>query len=211
MANENGNEIPVNKTARQAEAVIEAAIQWRWDHSDDRLMTRKDWALYNALSEYGDKYKGVGVKATEEEMKEIGEISPREKELRLAWEKASGNGFAARLARKSLEASARRHPELGTVLLELQNESQPELVAQSNNEMLEDNRTKQELKVQMEATPEYEVLMMAESAYDEVLEGSGSPEGTIEYEVMIAADMAYRDTPEYKYYLEQKSIQDNLD
>ena len=53
-------------------------------------------------------------------------MTKQEQNLRLAWAKASGDRFAARLARKSLEASASQDPELASVMSDIQNESQSE-------------------------------------------------------------------------------------
>lgn len=50
-----------------------------------------------------------------------------ERTFRSAWLDASGNDFASRMARKSLEASARQDPHLSTVLFELKNKYQAEL------------------------------------------------------------------------------------
>lgn len=47
--------------------------------------------------------------------------------LRVAWNAASGEDFASRMARRSLEASARQVPELARTLFELQNSFQAEL------------------------------------------------------------------------------------
>jgi len=54
------------------------------------------------------------------------ETNPREHNLRLAWSKASGDSFAHRLARKSLEASALQDPGLASTLSDIQSESQSE-------------------------------------------------------------------------------------
>lgn len=50
-----------------------------------------------------------------------------ERDFRAAWESASGQGFASRLARQSLEAAASESSELAPVLFELKNRHQAEL------------------------------------------------------------------------------------
>ena len=48
-----------DKTSFQAQAIIEAAIAWRWKLKDDSVFPREVWVLMEACSAYGDKYKGL--------------------------------------------------------------------------------------------------------------------------------------------------------
>ena len=53
--------VPMDATAEQAKAVVEAAIAWARSvsHESGQLMTEQEWELRSALKRYGDKYKGL--------------------------------------------------------------------------------------------------------------------------------------------------------
>ena len=53
--------VPVDATAEQAEAILVAAIKWGWeqDRTVSAIMTRTEWELISALDAYGDKWKGL--------------------------------------------------------------------------------------------------------------------------------------------------------
>lgn len=54
-------EAPVDVTAMQAEAVVEAALDWartRVRRKND-LVTHAEWTLIEACGKYGDTYKGL--------------------------------------------------------------------------------------------------------------------------------------------------------
>jgi len=59
MINQDPN-VPGDSTAVEAEAIVKAAIDWRWklDFVDGK-MTREEWQLAQACSAYGDVYKGL--------------------------------------------------------------------------------------------------------------------------------------------------------
>ncbi|MCI0158283.1 hypothetical protein KNO15_16395 [Leifsonia shinshuensis] len=67
--------------------------------------------------------------------------STLERELRRAWHASSGNDFASRLARSSLEASASQVPELEQALFELKNGFQAELDVHLSGEGVIDHET----------------------------------------------------------------------
>lgn len=50
---------PVDATRIRAEAVIRAALAWRFRQGDDPVLTLDEYALYMACNEYGDEFKGV--------------------------------------------------------------------------------------------------------------------------------------------------------
>lgn len=53
--------VPMDATAAQAEAVMNAAIAWAWalpTHQELR-MTQEEWRLFEALRAYGETYKGL--------------------------------------------------------------------------------------------------------------------------------------------------------
>ena len=57
----NEENIPMDATAAQAEAVVIAAIAWGWASGSQMQarLTREEWALMEALKGYGDKFKGL--------------------------------------------------------------------------------------------------------------------------------------------------------
>ena len=59
----------------------------------------------------------------------------------MAWAQAEGDSFASRVARRSLEASAEQHPDLGLVLFELKNRFQAELDLHLEGETAKEHRT----------------------------------------------------------------------
>jgi len=56
MTDEN---VPADVTAEQAEAIVKAAIAWRWQQDDNTRFTREEWRLHEATGSYGDTYKGL--------------------------------------------------------------------------------------------------------------------------------------------------------
>ena len=54
--------VPMDAIADQAEAVIKAAIVWRWAAEADPRMTQAEWKLYEATNAYGSEFKGVRAK-----------------------------------------------------------------------------------------------------------------------------------------------------
>ena len=50
---------PVDATAMQADAVIKAAIAWRWTRNDKELMSKAEWELFMATNAYGGTFKGT--------------------------------------------------------------------------------------------------------------------------------------------------------
>jgi len=50
---------PMDATAMQAEAVVKAAIEWRYEHRGERDMSRVEWELWQATNGYGDTWKGL--------------------------------------------------------------------------------------------------------------------------------------------------------
>ncbi len=67
-----------------------------------------------------------------------------ERDFRAAWASASGEGFASRLARQSLEAAASESPDLFPVLFELKNKHQAELDLHLEGGSVEDHATNAE-------------------------------------------------------------------
>lgn len=55
----NEENAPMDATAMHAEAIIRAAIEWRFERGDHTLMNRAEWKLFEACNEYGDQYRGV--------------------------------------------------------------------------------------------------------------------------------------------------------
>lgn len=56
MSDEN---VPMDATAMQAEAIVKAAIAWRLRQETDPIMNLEEFRLYEACKEYGDQFKGV--------------------------------------------------------------------------------------------------------------------------------------------------------
>ena len=55
----NDANVPMDVTAMQAEAVVKAAIAWRYEKGHDPILSTYEWRLYDALNNYGDKFKGL--------------------------------------------------------------------------------------------------------------------------------------------------------
>jgi hypothetical protein len=68
-------------------------------------------------------------------------VSNTDGDFRQAWASASGDDFASRMARRSLEASARQHPELERTLFQLQNAYQAELDIHLSGERVHEHET----------------------------------------------------------------------
>jgi len=53
--------VPMDVTAMQAEAVVKAAQSWAWSlaQREDSRMTEEEWVLWAALKDYGSKFKGL--------------------------------------------------------------------------------------------------------------------------------------------------------
>ena len=56
---EDGTSVPMDATAMQADAVIKAAIAWRWTRNDEESMSKAEWELFMATNAYGDTFKGT--------------------------------------------------------------------------------------------------------------------------------------------------------
>jgi hypothetical protein len=51
--------VPMDVTATQAEAVVKAAMAWAYSIDISDRFTQLEWRLYEALTAYGDEYKGL--------------------------------------------------------------------------------------------------------------------------------------------------------
>jgi hypothetical protein len=53
------NNVPLDVVAMDAEAIVKAAIAWRWSQAEEPVLTVAEWKLYEATGNYGSNYKGL--------------------------------------------------------------------------------------------------------------------------------------------------------
>lgn len=59
MEDEDNGNAPADATAMQAEAIVRAAIEWRTQKGPNEYLSLAEWELYQAVTNYGNVYKGV--------------------------------------------------------------------------------------------------------------------------------------------------------
>jgi hypothetical protein len=59
MSDTSASNVPMDVVAENAEAVVKAAIAWRWSQAKEPVLTVAEWRLYEATGNYGSDYKGL--------------------------------------------------------------------------------------------------------------------------------------------------------